>query len=55
MSLFEIVHGYQPKKLVDLIPVPMHARVARSAKSFAQYVRSLHNEISKKNNVSNTT
>ena len=37
-SPFEIVHGYKPRKPTDLIPLPHHARVSVSAKSFAQHI-----------------
>ena len=47
-SPFEIVHGYKPRRPVDHIPLPSHARVFESAESFAQHVRKLHKEISKK-------
>ncbi len=52
-SPFEIVHGYKPRKPVDLIPLPSHARVSETAESYAQHVRDLHNEISKKIDMSN--
>ena len=45
MSPFEIVIGYRPKKLVDLFPLPMHARVSESAHSLAEHIRSLHDDI----------
>ena len=35
MSPFEVVHRYQPRKSIDLIPLPMHARISESAESFA--------------------
>ena len=53
MSPFEVVHGYQLRKPIDLIPLPMHARIFESAESFAQHVKSLHKEISKKISMSN--
>ena len=34
-SPFEVVHRYQPNKALDLIPLPLHARVSESAKTFA--------------------
>ena len=40
MSPFEVVYGYHPKKLVDLILVPLHTRTSKSAESFAKHVRS---------------
>ena len=54
-SPFEIVHGYKPRKPVDLIPLPTHARTSELAESFAQHIRDLHKEISKKISMSNMT
>ena len=34
-SPFEIVHGYKPRKPLDLIPLSIHARISESAESFA--------------------
>ena len=34
-SPFMIVHGYQPNKPLDLIPLPVHARVSKSTEHFA--------------------
>ena len=47
------MHGYYPKKPVDLIPLLMHARVSESASSFIEHIMSLHKEISDKINLSN--
>ncbi|PKA64799.1 hypothetical protein AXF42_Ash016830 [Apostasia shenzhenica] len=55
MSPFEIVHGYKPRVSIDLILLPMHARMSESVESFAQHVRKLHKEISKKISASNDT
>jgi len=52
-SPFEIVHGYQPNKPLDLIPLPLHARVSESAESFAQHVRNLQKKITQKIKMSN--
>ena len=52
-SPFEIVLGYKPRRPVDLIPLPSHARVSESAESFARHVRNLHKEISKMIQLSN--
>ena len=52
-SPFEIAHGYNPRRPVDLIPLPSHARVFESIESFAKHVRKLHKEISKKIQLSN--
>ena len=53
MSPFKVIHGYHPRKLVDLILLPVHTRVSDSTSSFAEHVRSLHKEISDKINLSN--
>ena len=53
MSPFEVVHGYQPRKSIDLIPLPIHTRIFEFAESFAQHVKSLHKEIDKKISMSN--
>ena len=45
MSPFEVVPGYCPRKPIDLVPLPLHARMSESAESFAQYIRSLHESI----------
>ena len=48
-----IVHGYQPNKPLDLIPLLVHARASESAEHFAQHVRNLHKEITQKIKMSN--
>ena len=45
MSPFEIVMGRRPRKPMDLIPPPMHARVLKFAHSLAEHIRSLHDDI----------
>ena len=45
MSPFEIVKGYRPRKLVDLVPQPMHTHVSESAHSLAEHIRSLYDDI----------
>jgi len=52
-SPFEVVHGYKPRKLIDLIPLPTHARVSKSTESYAQHIKDLYKEINKKTNLSN--
>jgi len=45
MSPFEVVHGYQPRQLIDLIPIaPHHTRMSESGASFALYIHDLHKE-----------
>jgi hypothetical protein len=34
-SPFEVVHGYKPRKLLDVLPMSLHAKVSESAESFA--------------------
>ena len=45
MSPFEIVMGRRPRKPIDLVPSPLHARVSESVESFADHIRSLHEHI----------
>ncbi|GFZ18557.1 hypothetical protein Acr_27g0002960 [Actinidia rufa] len=53
MSPFEVVHGFKPRKPVDLLPMSPHTRVSESAESFARHIRELHDEIRKVINDSN--
>jgi len=53
MSPFEVVHGYKPRKPLDLFPMSIHARVSESAESFACRIQDLHIEISKQIQASN--
>ena len=53
LSPFEIVQGYKPNQPVNLIPLPVHTRVSESAESFAQHVRSLHQDIIKQIDLNN--
>ena len=34
-SPFEVVHGYTPRKLLDLLPMSLHVRISESAEVFA--------------------
>ena len=46
---FEVVHGYTPRKPLDLLPMSPHVRISESAKVFAaRHIHDLHNEIRKK-------
>jgi len=54
MSLFEVVHGYKPKKSIDLIFMTHHPTVSESASAFASHIHDLHKKISKKIQESNT-
>ncbi|GFZ19564.1 hypothetical protein Acr_28g0002690 [Actinidia rufa] len=53
MSPFEVVHGFKPRKSIDLLPMSPHTRVSESAESFARHIRELHDEIRKVINDSN--
>jgi len=53
MSPFEAVHGYKPKKPIDLILMTQHPRLSESASAFASYIHDLHKEINKKIQESN--
>jgi len=46
MSSFEVVHGYKPRKPIDLSPMTHHPMVAEAAS--ASHVHDLHKETSKK-------
>ena len=39
---FEIVHGYKPRTLIDLLPTLSLHRMSESAESFAQRMHDLH-------------
>ena len=53
-SPFEVVHGYTPRKPLDLLPMSPHVRISKFAEAFAQHIHELHNEIRKKIQVSNS-
>ena len=42
MSPFEVIHGYKPRKPLNLLPMSTRARVSELAKSFARRVQDLH-------------
>jgi len=48
MSPFEVVLGYKPRKLIDLILMIQHPRVFELAYAFASHIHDLRKEISKK-------
>ena len=48
MSQFEIVHGYKPKKHIDLIPMTHHLRVSEYASTFTSHVHNFYKEITRK-------
>ena len=47
-SPFEVVHGYTPRKPLNLLPMSPHVRISESAEAFARHIHDLHNEIRKK-------
>ena len=53
-SPFEVVHGYTPRKPLDLLPMSPHGRISKFAETFAQHIHEMHNEIRKKIQVSNS-
>ena len=52
-SPFEVVHGYTPRKPLNLLPMSPYVRISKSTKAFARHIHDLHNEIRKKIQVSN--
>ena len=48
------MHGYTPRKPLDLLPMSAHVRISESAEAFARHIHDLHNEIRKKNQGSNS-
>ena len=53
MSPFEVVHGYTPRRPLDLLPMSLHDRVSMSAVEFASHMHVLHKEINKRIHASN--
>ena len=51
-SPFEFVHGYTPRKPLDLLPMSPHVRISESVETFARPIHDLHNEILNKIQVS---
>ena len=47
-SPFEVVHGYTPRKPLDLLPMSPHVKISESAEAFARHILDSHNEIRKK-------
>ena len=44
-SPFQIVNGYSPRTLTDLVPLPPHMRVSEPVENFAKHIYDLHVEI----------
>jgi hypothetical protein len=53
ISPFEVVHGYPPRKPLDLLPMSPYVRVSESTEAFAQHLHNLHHEIRNKIQASN--
>ena len=53
-SSFEVVHGYIPRKPLDLLPTSPHVRIFKSTEAFARHIHDLHNKIRKKIEVCNS-
>ena len=47
MSPFKVVHGYKPRRSLDLFPMSSHDRVSTSAIEFASQMHELNKEINK--------
>ena len=52
-SHFQIVNGYLPRTLIDLVPLSPHMRVSKPAENFAKHINDLHAEIRRKIYLSN--
>ena len=48
------MHGYTPRKPLDLFPMSPHVRISKSTEAFARHIHDLHNEIHKKIQASNS-
>lgn len=53
LSPFEALTGYQPRKPIDLVPLPIGPKVSASAKDYAQHIHDLHTEIRRRLTISN--
>ena len=53
MSPFKVVHGYKPRRSLDLFPMSSHDRVSAFAIEFASHMHELHKEINKQIHASN--
>ena len=45
-SSFQIVNGYSPLTLIDLVPLPPHMRVSEPVENFVKHIHDLHAKIS---------
>ena len=55
MSPAEVMYGFKPRQLVDLISMDRYAWTSDSASAFASHIHDLHKEVNNKINQSNTT
>ena len=52
-SSFQIVNGYSPRTLIDLVLLPPHMRVSEPVENFAKHLHDLYVEIMQKISLSN--
>ena len=52
-SPFQIVNGYSPRTLIDLVPLPPHMSVYKPIENFAKHIHDLHAEIRRQISLSN--
>jgi len=53
LNPFEVITGCKPRKPVDLIPMPLHARASESTELYAQHINGLHDSIRQRLEISN--
>ena len=53
MIPFEVVHGYKPRKPLNILLMSLHAKVFELAKFFTRKIQNLHIEITKQIQTSN--
>jgi hypothetical protein len=53
MSPFEVVHGYKPRKPLDLLLMSLYARISKLAESFTHKIQDLHVKMNKQIQASN--
>ena len=52
-SPFQIVNGYSPRTLINLVPLPPQMRMSDPAENFAKHIHDLHAKIRRKISLSN--
>ena len=55
ISPFEAVTGVRPRLPVDLVPLPVDARISADAESFFQHMQQVHDEVRRHISASNAT